>query len=50
MDVDYYLIGHCICHVGGKWSITVSSGCIDYLVKGLESQTATGQSSTCSES
>ena len=25
MPFDYYLIGHCICHVGGQWSVTVDS-------------------------
>ena len=39
MPFDYYIIGHCVCHVGGKWSITVHSRDeVAQLVKGLESK------------
>ena len=42
---DYYLIGHCVCHIGGQWSITVQSRKeVKYLVKGLKS-TREGQES-----
>ena len=38
---DYYLIGHCICHVGGQWSVTVDSREeIAHLMDGLRSQQA----------
>ena len=43
MPLDYYLIGHCVCHVGGQWSITVHSREeIDLLVRGLESERIKG--------
>ena len=39
MPFDYYIIGHCVCHVGGQWSITVHSRDeVAQLVKGLESK------------
>ena len=41
MPFDYYLIGHCICHVGGQWSITVNSREeIARLIDGLASNQA----------
>ena len=44
MPFDYYLIGHCVCHIGGQWSITVHSREeADQLVKGIESK----QEKTC---
>ena len=37
LPFDYYLIGHCICHHGGMWSITSSKKDIKLLVQGLKS-------------
>ena len=39
MPFDYYIIGYCVCHVSGKWSITVHSRDeVAQLVEGLESK------------
>ena len=39
MPFDYYIIGYCVCHVSGQWSITVHSRDeVAQLVKGLESK------------
>ena len=40
LPFDYYLIGHCICHYGGMWSIAGQNNKkekIDLLVQGLKS-------------
>ena len=35
---DYYIIGYCINHFGGRWCVTISvQGQVDLLVKGLQS-------------
>ena len=44
LPFDYYLIGHCISHIGGRWSITVSSQVeVDLLVQGLGSGSSKGE-------
>ena len=44
LPFDYYLIGHCISHIGGRWSITVSSQVeVDLLVQGLGSDGSKGE-------
>ena len=41
---DYYLVGHCIRHIGGSWSVTVSSQVeADFLVQGLGSDDSKGE-------
>ena len=44
LPFDYYLIGHCISRIGGRWSIAVSSQVeVDLLVQGLGSDGSKGE-------
>ena len=44
LPFDYYLIGHCISRIGGRWSIAVSSQVeVDLLVQGLGSDYIKGE-------
>ena len=44
MPFDFYLIGHCIRHIGGRWHIAVSSQVeVDFFVHGLGSDVIKGK-------